>query len=196
MARWSKEEIDDAFKKYQAMGLKAARSGDWSYWGDMFTENCTYIERNLGSWAGRDAIVRNMSAVMHLSGNEDLAYDSRDNGVISDPWVMCNQYPVEAYVIDEERGWVWALIWNRMDDPGDGSIHQSNCFNLFKYAGNGQFSYEEDLYNPTEFLDMMAEWLPVWNEHKEKAEEEEQRMAAQAAAAMEFAEKQLPQEDQ
>lgn len=196
MGRWTREEIDDAFKQYQAMGLKAARSGDWNYWGDMFTENCTYIERNLGAWAGRDAIVRNMSAVMHLSGNEDLAEETRDNGVVSDPWVMCNQYPVEAYVVDVERGWVWALIWNRMDDPGDGSIHQSNCFNLFKYAGNGQFSYEEDVYNPTEFLDMMEGWLPVWNAHKEKAEKEQQKFDAQAEAAGAFAEKQLPQEGQ
>ena len=178
------------------MGLKAARSGDWSYWGEMFTENCTYIERNLGAWAGREAIVRNMSAVMHLSGTEELAYESRDNGTISEPWVMCNQYPVEAYVIDEERGWVWALIWNRMDDPGDGSIHQSNCFNLFKYAGNGQCSYEEDLYNPTEFLDMMDKWLPIWKAHGEKAVEEEQTLSAQAAAAKEFAEKELPQGSQ
>ncbi len=194
MGRWTREEIDEAFTRYQAMGLKAARSGDWTYWGDMFTENCTYIERNLGAWAGRDAIVRNMSAVMHLSGNEELAYESRDNGVVSDPWVMCNQYPVEAYVIDEERGWVWALIWNRMDDPGDGSIHQSNCFNLFKYAGNGQFSYEEDLYNPQEFLDMMEQWLPLWNAHKEKSDELQKAMQERAEAAREFAEKEPRQE--
>ena len=195
MGRWAREEIDEAFKQYQAMGLKAARSGDWNYWGDMFTENCTYIETNLGSWAGREAIVRNMSAVMHLSGNEELALETRDNGVVSDPWVMCNQYPVEAYVIDVERGWVWALIWNRMDDPGDGSIHQANCFNLFKYAGNGKFSYEEDLYNPAEFLDMMQKWLPVWNENKEKASQESERRLAQAEKAMAFAEKKVPQEN-
>ena len=47
-----------------------------------------------------------------------------------------------------------------------------SCFNLFKYAGNGQFSYEEDLYNPQEFLDMMEEWLPVWNGCKENAEKD------------------------
>ncbi len=196
MGRWTREEIDDAFKQYQAMGLKAARSGDWTYWGNMFTENCTYLERNLGSWAGRDAIVRNMSAVMHLSGNEALAEHTPDNGIQSAPWVMCNQYPVEAYVIDEDRGWVWALIWNRMDDPGDGSIHQSNCFNLFKYAGNGQFSYEEDLYNPAEFLTMMENWLPVWNEHKDRADADKREQDAMAEAARAFAEKQLPQESQ
>ena len=176
MSRWSREEIEEAFEMYQVMGLISARSGDWTHWGNMFTENCTYIEQNLGEWAGREAVVRNMSAVMHLSGDDDLAYESRDQGTISDPWVMCNQYPVEAYHIDVERGWVWALIWNQMDDPGDGSIHRSNCFNLFKYAGNGEFSYEEDLYNPQEFLDMMEEWLPVWNGCKENAEKDDKHL--------------------
>lgn len=42
-------------------------------------------QRNLGSWAGRDAIVRNMSAVMHLSGNKYLAEETRDNGT-QDPY--------------------------------------------------------------------------------------------------------------
>jgi hypothetical protein len=169
VGRWPREEIEEAFKRYQEMGLLSARSGDWSHWGNMFTENCTYVEHNLGTWAGRDAVVRNMSAVMHLSGNEELAEDTGDTGIASDPWVMCNQYPVEAYIVDEDRGWVWALIWNRMDDPGDGSIHQANCFNLFKYAGNGEFSYEEDLYNPHEFLHMMENWLPIWEKHKTSA---------------------------
>jgi hypothetical protein len=189
MGRWPREEIEAAFKRYQEMGLLSARSGDWSHWGECFTEDCFYIEQNLGTWAGRDAVVRNMSAVMHLSGNPDLAEETRDTGTVSDPWVMCNQYPVEAYHIDEERGWVWALIWNRMEDPGDGSIHQSNCFNLFKYAGNGQFSYEEDLYNPQEFLDMMEGWLPVWKKHKETAEQDAAELEALKASALEFAEK-------
>ena len=165
MGRWSYEEIDEAFQAYQEAGLKAARSGDWSIWGEMFTENCFYVEQNLGTWAGREAVVRNMAAIMHLTGDEETAEDSDEYGHVVDPWVMCNQYPVEAYVIDEDRGWVWALIWNRMDDPGDGSIHQANCFNLFKYAGTGQFSYEEDLYNPKEFVRMMEAWLPIWEDH-------------------------------
>lgn len=189
MARWTREEIDVAFQWYQIMGLISARSGDWSHWGNMFTENCYYIEQNLGTWGGRDAIVRNMSAIMHLSGNEDLAEETQDTGVQSDPWVMCNQYPVDEYHIDVERGWVWALIWNRMDDPGDGTVHQANCFNLFKYAGNGEFSYEEDLYNPDEFLQMMENWLPIWEKHQKSVKEDEKEMKQLAREAKKFAEK-------
>ncbi len=31
------------------------------------------------------------------------------------------EFPIEWYVIDDERGWVVCQVWNRMRDPGDGS---------------------------------------------------------------------------
>ncbi len=46
-------------------------------------------------------------------------------------------------MIDEEKGWVMAQVWNRMVDPGDGSLHQAYNFTLLKYAGNGKWCYEE-----------------------------------------------------
>ncbi len=161
MGRWSREEIEEAFDHYQKMGLKSARTGDWSFWGKVFIDDVTYDEHQLGSWGGQRAVIENMSAVMHMTGDEADDDDpaAMEDEYINKPWLHCNQYPCEDFVVDEERGWVWALIWNRMDDPGDGSIHQANCFNLFKYAGNGRFSFEQDLYNPLEFQDMMAAWI-------------------------------------
>ncbi len=44
---------------------------------------------------------------------------------------------------------------NRMRDPGDGSIHQSPVITIPKYAGDGLWSYEEDAYNPVNFLVMV-----------------------------------------
>ena len=46
-----------------------------------------------------------------------------------------------------------------MVDPGDGSLHQEYNFTLLKYAGNGKFSYEEDIYNPAGFGKMVKGWL-------------------------------------
>jgi hypothetical protein len=46
-----------------------------------------------------------------------------------------------------------------MDDPGDGSDHREYNWTLLHYAGNGQFSYEEDMYNPVEFGAMIKGWL-------------------------------------
>jgi hypothetical protein len=46
-----------------------------------------------------------------------------------------------------------------MVDPGDGSLHQAYNFTLLKYAGNGKWSFEEDIYNPTHFGTMMKGWF-------------------------------------
>jgi len=68
-------------------------------------------------------------------------------------------FPHEWTMIDEERGWVVAQIWNRMADPGDGSLHQAYNITLLKYAGNRKWSYEEDVYNPAHFGEMIKAWL-------------------------------------
>ena len=73
-------------------------------------------------------------------------------------------FPVEWYVIDEEKGWVVAQIWNRMVDPGDGSLHQAYNYTLLKYAGNGKWSHEEDIYNPAHFQTMLVGWLKLRKE--------------------------------
>jgi hypothetical protein len=67
-------------------------------------------------------------------------------------------FPVEWSMFDAERGWVACQIWNRMADPGDGSVHQAYNFTLLKYAGNGRWSSEEDIYNPSHFVTMITAW--------------------------------------
>ena len=68
-------------------------------------------------------------------------------------------YPIEWYIIDAERGWLVCQVWNRMADPGDGSLHQEYNFTLLKYADNGLWSYEEDVYNPARFGEMVKNYL-------------------------------------
>ena len=85
---------------------------------------------------------------------------------------------VADYVIDEDRGWVWALIWNRMDDPGDGSIHQSNCFNLFKYAGNDYLTASYTRYVGK--IAALRTHLAKLPKHTELSFEEHRRIAAAA----------------
>ena len=64
-------------------------------------------------------------------------------------------------------------VWNRMVDPGDGSLHQAYNFTLLKYAGNGKWSYEEDIYNPKPFQDMIRAWMAT----RKRIEEEEKQTA-------------------
>jgi hypothetical protein len=172
MGRFSKQEIERAFERYQVQGREAARSGDWARWGEMFTEDCTYIEQEVGQWGGRAAAVREMAALMHQTEGT--------------PWVWVNQYPVKAYIVDEDRGWVWSQIWNRMEDPGNGKVFQENCLTMLRYDGDGLFNYEEDLYNPHAYVQMVHNWVA---EHEKcQAEGAETTRAARADAARSFAE--------
>ena len=172
MGRFSKAEIEAAFKHYQVQGRAAARSGDWARWGEMFTEDVTYIEQQVGQWGGRAAAVREMAALMHQ--NEGT------------PWVWVNQYPVKAYIVDEDRGWVWSQIWNRMEDPGNGVVLQENCLTMLRYDGDGLFNYEEDLYNPNAYIQMVQDWVAL--QETCKAGKDDGNREARAAAAATFAE--------
>ncbi|MEJ5255788.1 MAG: nuclear transport factor 2 family protein [Acidimicrobiales bacterium] len=142
MGRWSRDEIEQAFEQYQRAALLAGTTGDWDGWVDLFTEDATYVEHHYGTMGGREAIRRWITATMG-----------------SFPGNQMPHFPVEWYVIDEDRGWVICQVWNRMADPGDGSLHQAYNFTLLKYAGHGKWSYEEDVYNPAHFERMVRGWL-------------------------------------
>ena len=142
MGKYAREEIEEAFEHYQATALKAGTSGDWNPWADLFTEDATYVEHLFGTFGGREAIRNWICSTMAAYPNSEMKY-----------------FPIGWYVIDEERGWVVCMVWNRMTDPGDGSLHQAFNFTQLKYAGKGLWSYEEDVYNPAEFREMVGEWL-------------------------------------
>ena len=142
MGRWTRDELENAFAEYQRVALKAGTSGDWNPWADLFTPDATYIESNYGRMGGREAIRKWIVDTMTTPPVDQMTF-----------------FPIEWYMIDEERGWVIAQVWNRMVDPGDGSLHQAYNFTLLKYAGNLKWSYEEDIYNPAHFKDMVRGWM-------------------------------------
>ena len=142
MGRWTRDEIEEAFAGYQKAALAAGTTGDWNGWADLFTEDATYVEHHYGVLGGREAIRRWISETMGTFPGNAMPH-----------------FPVEWYLIDEEKGWVVCQIWNRMADPGDGSVHQAYNFTLLKYAGDGHWSYEEDIYNPASFGTLVGDWM-------------------------------------
>ena len=142
MGRWTREELEEEFEKYQARALKAATTHDWREWADQFTEDATYIEHHYGTLGGREAIYNWIQSTMDAPINNEMIY-----------------FPIEWYMIDEEKGWVVCQVWNRFADPGDGSVHQAYNFTLLKYAGNGKWKFEEDIYNPETFGQMVGGYL-------------------------------------
>jgi hypothetical protein len=142
MGRYSRAELEDAFQVYRDTALAAGTSGDWNPWADLFTEDATYIEHLFGTFGGREAIRNWICKTMAQNPNHHMKY-----------------FPWEWYTIDEEKGWVMGQVWNRMEDPGDGSLHQAYNYTLLKYAGGGKWSFEEDVYNPAHFQTMMQGWF-------------------------------------
>jgi hypothetical protein len=52
-----------------------------------------------------------------------------------------------------------------MADPGDGSVHEEPNITILRYAGDGLFSNEEDVYNPARYLPMVQAWAKIADAH-------------------------------
>ena len=142
MGRWIREELEEAFEKFQAAALKGAQSGDWQDWSNCFTRDATYIEHHYGRFWGRENIHNFITRVMK-------------------PFPVCHMtaFPVTWYSIDEDKGWVIFQVMNRMEDLGDGKIYEEPNITILHYAGNGLFKYEEDIYNPAPMGEMIQRWI-------------------------------------
>src|SRR4029450_6279153 len=141
MGRFTRGELEDAFAAYQEKGAAAGATGDWAAWAEQFTEDATYVEHHYGTMQGREEI---------------RAWISRVMGTF--PGNRMPTFPIDWYVVDEERGWIVCQVENRMEDPGDGSIHQGANITILPYAGDGLGPAEGDVYNPAHFAAMVAGW--------------------------------------
>jgi uncharacterized protein (TIGR02246 family) len=142
MGQYTRDEIEGAFAHFQEVAAVSAAANDWRAWADLFTEDAEYVEHHYGRFHGREEIYRWITETMHTPPNDEM-----------------NSFPIEWHVTDDEKGWVVCCVQNRMRDPGDGSIHQEANWTLLKYAGDNRWSYEEDLYNPLEFGEMIKGWF-------------------------------------
>ena len=141
MGQFSRDEIEAEFEKYKARAAEAGRTGDWNPWADQFTEDARYKEHVYGEFEGREEI---------------RAWIVETMGTPPGSWMP--EFPVEWHLVDEDRDRIVCWVWNRMEDPGDGSIHQEGNGTILDYAGDGLWSYEEDIYNPAHFGTMLEEW--------------------------------------
>ncbi|MDX6276615.1 MAG: hypothetical protein QOJ72_743 [Nocardioidaceae bacterium] len=148
MGQWSRDELEAAFAHYGAEVEIAAETGDWNRFAELFTEDATYDEHAYGTFSGREEIrtwiINTMTTI---------------------PGCWMPAFPASWYVIDEERGRIVCEILNRMQDPGNGSIHEPTNITILTYAGNNQFSKEEDVYNPAKFAVAISEWARVADAH-------------------------------
>ncbi len=142
MGQWSREEIEAAFARQQQVVVEIGESWDWSRFADQFTEHATYVEHAYGTMHGRETIREWITSTMNTFPGSEMPF-----------------FPCSWYSIDEDKGWVFCEFRNRMRDPGDGSVHERPNLSVLKYAGDGLWSYEEDAYNPLNFVPMVQQYL-------------------------------------
>ena len=131
----TREEVEDAFAEFRRRGVE---THDWEGWADLFTPDAHYIEHNLGTFHGRDEIKRWITATMADYPSMTLHID----------WSA----------IDGDR--VVFYIWNLLPDPTSaGRDFKFPNTTVLHYAGGGQWSYEEDFYNPHDATRVVTEWV-------------------------------------
>jgi hypothetical protein len=148
MLGMDRETLQRAFEGYVAAVEEICRTGEWTRFADLFTEDATYCEHVYGDFSGREEIrpwiVRTMTT---WPGSAMVAF------------------PPAWAVFDPETSRVVCEIRNLMRDPGDGSVHEASNITILTYAGDGLWAREEDVYNPQKFADMVRDWSRVAREH-------------------------------
>ena len=134
MSNWKRSEVEEAWRHFVAVG----DSGDWNAWADLHGEEGVWIEHHLGTFRGREAIRKAILDVMKP--------------------VPMMSFPVAWHVIDGDR--VVYYPWQVLPDPNGGDrVYRFGCVTMLEYAGDGLFSLQEDLYNPTEAQSVIKQWM-------------------------------------
>ena len=131
---FSPEEVRAAYDNFVAVG----DSGDWEAWADLHTKDGVWVEHHLGTFHGRDAIKKAIVEVMAQAPSD-------------------MRFPVEWVMIDGDQ--VVYSPWQELPHPTGGEPFRFGCVTILKYAGDGQFSYQEDLYNPAEGERVFGAWI-------------------------------------
>ncbi len=134
MTSHSRSELEEAWRHFVAVG----DSGDWNAWADLHSEDGLWVEHHLGTFRGRERIRAAILDVMKP--------------------VPMMRFPVAWHVVEGDR--VVFYPWQVFPDPtGGDQVFRFGCVTVLSYAGDGLWSYQEDLYNPREAEHVMKRWV-------------------------------------
>jgi ketosteroid isomerase-like protein len=130
-------EIEAAVERYLQIRSDAeeGRSG-WDALDEMFTDDATFIDPAWG----------------RVTGIDNLRHFWRESMAGLDDW----RFPNDWATIDGDQ--VVLRWWNRL--PGqrdDGTYYEVPGVSTLTYAGDGKFSYEEDLINMVHLIEIITE---------------------------------------
>jgi hypothetical protein len=151
MGRFSQEELEEAYHHYFTTCQRSAEEWDWTHYANLFTPDAIYVETYFGRFEGRDAIREWIVKTMNTPPYDEMRI-----------------YPHEWHAIDANQGWIICSVWNQMTDPGDQSVHREINWSKCVYAGDHQWSFQEDIYNPIRFAKMIERWREAKERHQSR----------------------------
>ena len=122
---WDKCEVKKAFGKFLRRG---AFEGDWKKWAEKsFTDDAVYITND-----GEAPLIGKEAIKTYILGSVSC--------------IPCADYKrTDYYEIYKNR--VTYYLWNDIPNPNNHLTYGNASVSILYYAGNGKFSFEEDLYN-------------------------------------------------
>lgn len=132
---FDRAEINEAFAHFVDVGDR----GDWNSWADLHTVDGVWNECHLGRFEGREAIREAITSVMASAPSEMY-------------------FPVEWSIIDGDRV-VFYPAQCLPDPTGGDTVYRFGCVTILEYAGDGQWSYQEDVYNPNDGQRVFEQWI-------------------------------------
>ena len=137
MREFSRDELAEAFERFDATLARAAEPRDWDRWVEQYSPDVTYVEHAVGTMRGRDEVRPWIWQTMEtFPGNHMTSFPSL--------WT----------VIDQPTGRVICELDNPMRDPGDGTVISATNISILTYAGDGLWRRQEDIYNPLRFHEL------------------------------------------
>lgn len=134
MGSYTRDEVEKAWRHFVTVG----DSADWNAWADLHSEDGVWVEHHLGTFRGREEIRKGIVEVMSKA--------------------PAMEFPVAWHVIEGNR--VVFYPWQVLPDPKrQGRDYRFGCVTILEYAGNGLWSFQEDLYNPREAEGVMKRWV-------------------------------------
>ncbi|BBX47418.1 nuclear transport factor 2 family protein [Mycobacterium cookii] len=138
---FSRDELAAAFARFEQTVDAAAQAKNWDDWVQHYTPDVDYIEHAAGTMKGRDEVRAWIRKTMTTF-----------------PGSHMTAFPSLWSVIDEPTGRIICELDNPMVDPGDGTIISATNISIITYAGDGQWSRQEDIYNPLRFVQAAVKW--------------------------------------
>jgi limonene-1,2-epoxide hydrolase len=141
---FDREEVEQAFRHFWQTGMIRE---DWNAWADLFTEDVVYHERVLGTMRGREAVRAWIVPLMERYGEIYGVYD----------WHM----------FDASGRVVFRMI-NRRDHPSGEGMMDFPGVTILQYAGNGQWSSEEDYWAEKLGMEQFQAYAKALQEHDQE----------------------------